>query len=71
MTSDEVTEYLTENCRKNGYSAVNVSDGEVFMFSRGMIEMLLEQMNREERDTCIVFIQRPKDKKDQIIVQKN
>lgn len=50
--------YLKAQCAVNGVAAINFSDGEMFMFSRALIEDLKRQIEEKGSDEAIVFVQR-------------
>lgn len=50
--------YLKAQCAVHGVAALNFSDGEMFMFSRKMIEDLKRQIDEKGSEEAIVFVQR-------------
>ncbi len=48
--------HLEAQCQVNGVASVRVRDGEIFMFSRGAVESLLEKMAESKQDRIVVFV---------------
>lgn len=47
---------LHAQCEVNGCAAIKFADGEMFMFSRKIVETLREKMDAEQQDRALIFV---------------
>jgi precorrin-6B methylase 2 len=57
---DKALEILKANCEAFGVSTANVSDGQVFMFSKEFIWDLVKQLNDSDKNHVLIFVQKSK-----------
>jgi len=48
--------YMKAQCQVNGVSAIKVEDGEMFMFSRQLVDQLIEKLDSTGQENIIVFV---------------
>ncbi len=48
--------HMEAQCQVHGVASVKVRDGEIFMFSREMVESLVKRMQDTDQDRVLVFV---------------
>lgn len=48
--------HLYAQAEVNGVAAVKVSDGEIFMLTRKLVESLIDKMEKENQDRIVMFV---------------
>lgn len=63
MKSDSIksdpADHLVALARAQGVACSTVKDGHVIVFTRKILESLIQKVDESGKDTCLVFIKRP------------
>ena len=54
---EKALQHLFSRVETDGVAAVKVRDGEIFLFSKKKVQALLETMEKNGEERCMVFVQ--------------